>query len=325
MVRFGTHRVWSAGKVRRLKLCFLIAASPNDGFYGQIAMFRRSLDYLGGIYKRAVVIANFGDQSIKELPERWQPHFARIVTHFVPPVNSQGPDDYFAQSLAKWTNIPDECDVIVFSDADTIFLRPIDDLLTLLVTTPAIAGTIAHWTPFNAEGVDPREEWAALARECLDREMPLDYTHTLTTDKDPPSLRKCPFYLNFGCVILPRKFLDQIRSTYLPLLSRVMPLLPNPVFTAQVSLTLAVYAHNIPHQAVDMRYNFPNDELAEALYAESMHDLRVIHYLRTQRFDRQQIFASAEEFHSFLELDLRGSDKMFQDHVRILTGSRYPF
>lgn len=324
-MRLTAQRAWQRWKTRRLKLCFAIAASANDGFYGQIAMFRRSLDYLGGIYKRAAVIATFGDQTIRELPDRWQPHFDRIITHFVPPASSQGPDDHFAQSFAKWTNIPDECDFVVFSDADTIVLRPLDNLLNLLVAAPSVAGTIAHWTPFHFEDVDPREEWAALARECLGREIPLDYTHTFTTDKDPPSLRKCPFYLNFGCVIVPRKLLDPIRSTYLPLLSRVLPLLRNPSFTAQVSLTLAVYAHRTPHQAVDMRYNFPNDELAEALYAESLQDVRVIHYLRTQRFDRQQIFASAEGFDSFLKLNLRGSNKVFQDHVRILTDSRYPF
>lgn len=324
-MRFTTQGVWSAWRARRLKLCFVLGGSPDDGFCGQIAMFRTSLDYLGGIYKRATVVAVFGDPTILELPGRWRPHFERIITHHLPPEDFAALGYYLPLGLARWTNIPDECDFVIFSDADTIVLRPIDDLLERLLRVPAIAGTIAHWPFPQFPGEDSREKWTALAREWLGRAIPFDYRHSLTTDRDPPSQRECPFYLNYGCVIVPRRLIDQIRPIYLTLPARIAPQLQNPFFAAQVSLTLAIYAHNTPRHAVDLRYNFPNDELAEALYPESLHDLRVIHYLRTHQFDRQQIFASAEQFHHFLDLDLSGSNKLFQDHVRRLTQSRYPF
>ena len=306
------------------KLCFLIPAVPTDGFCGQIAMFRKSLDHLGGIYQQAAVVAVFGDPTIEALPVRWRPHFDRIITQHVSP-DEYAKREYLATGDARWSSFTDDCDFVIFSDADTLVLRRIDDLLESLQATPAIAGTIAHWTCFQSNGEEPLREWQVLSRACLGHEIPLEYEHTLTTDQTTPSQRRCPFYLNYGFVIAPRKLIELIRSTYLSLTPRVPALLQKPFFSAQVSLTLAIYAHGVPHRAIDMRYNFPNDEMAEALYPESLQDVRVIHYLRTERFDRQQIFASAEEFDRFLNIDLRGSDKVFQDHIRVLTASRYPF
>jgi hypothetical protein len=39
------------------RLDFVIPASPNDGFYSQIAFFRLALDRLGGIYRQARLVA----------------------------------------------------------------------------------------------------------------------------------------------------------------------------------------------------------------------------------------------------------------------------
>ena len=313
-----------AGRMRDLRLCFLIPGLPNDSFCGQIAMFRRALDHLGGIYKRAPVIAVLGDEETQELPERWRPHFDRIITHYVPP------EDLAAHGLlfigdARWTCFPKDCDVVIFSDADTMVLRPIDDLLKQLKMAPAIAGVIAHCPFPHRPGEDPRQKWAELAQEWLGRSIPLEYTHTLTTKQDPLSQRECPFYVNYGCVIGLRKIIERIRSTYLWLRPRLEQSIEAPYFAGQIALTLAMYGHRAPCRAVDMRYNFPNDEIAEALYPESLRDLRVIHFLRTGKFDRSQIFASEEHFDRFLKLNLQGSNRIFQDHVRLLTNSRYPF
>jgi hypothetical protein len=324
-LRLKLQRAWAGRRLRRLKLCFLIPGGPNDGFCGQIAMFRRSLDHLGGIYKQATVVAVFGDVAVQELPQRWRPHFERIITYHVPPeeVEKRG---FSVQGDARWNVVPDDCDFAIFSDADTIFLRPIDDLLEQLLKTREVAGAIAHWTfPQKPGDDDPRKKWAGLAREFVGFEIPLDYTHTLTRDRDPPSERECPFYLNYGCVIVPRDLVDRIGSTFLSMAPRVEPRLHNPQFYGQVALTLVFYALNIGRRAIDLRYNFPNDEIADVLYPELLKDVRVIHYLRTTKFDRQQIFASPEQFQLFLELELSGSNKVFQDHVGLLTDSRYPF
>ena len=74
-----------------------------------------------------------------------------------------------------------------------------------------------------------------------------------------------------------------------------------------------------------MRYNFPNDRCADRLHADEMAEIVLLHYLRTQHFDRHRIFVNAEELDRFLALDLVGSDRLFQEHVRGVTGGVYPF
>jgi hypothetical protein len=51
---------------------------------------------------------------------------------------------------------------------------------------------------------------------------------------------------------------------------------------------------------------------------EELNSVRAIHYLRTDRFDRHRIFASADAFAQFLELPLEGANRSLQDAVRRL-------
>src|SRR5262245_35391495 len=92
----GADRSRPTRALDQLRLCFLIPASPTDGFRGQIAMFRRSLDRLGGIYQRADVVAVFGGSTVDELPDRWQAHFERITVRHADPAGFRV-DSYRAQ------------------------------------------------------------------------------------------------------------------------------------------------------------------------------------------------------------------------------------
>jgi hypothetical protein len=98
-----------------------------------------------------------------------------------------------------------------------------------------------------------------------------------------------------------------------------------PVFSGQIALTLALAAHDVATRAVGLRYNFPNDRRADRLHPEELLDVRLIHYLRTEQFDRQEIFATERAFHRFLSLQLDGSDRVFQLYIRKLTKDVYPF
>lgn len=287
-------------------------------------MFRRSLDRLGGIYQRADVVAVFGGSVVEELPERWQPHFERITVRHASPADFKV-DSYRAQGDARWKCAPAGSDIAIMADADTMILRPIDDLLSRLIESPAIAGTIAHYPFPQFPGETPRDKWASLARDWAGRDMPLTYVHSLTRQTDPPWFRECPFYINFGFVLVPRQLLDPLGSTYRSLTEHIPPALKDPFYGAQVALTLAIYKHDLARYAFDIKYNFPNDPVAEELHASSLADIRVIHYLRTDQFDRNQIFATRQAFDSFLALPLTGSSLILQDHVRRIAGGQYPF
>jgi hypothetical protein len=287
-------------------------------------MWRRALDDLGGVYQQARIVAVFGDSAGTALPDRWLPHFDRIEVHHVTPAAFQA-NSYAAQATARWELVPEDCDLALFADADVMILRPIDELLARVEREQAIAGAIAH-LPFPIRpGTDPARAWAELAHALLGGDIPFEHEHTLVAPEEAASLRRCPFYVNFGLVVVPRSLIDPIGERYRALRPLVAPRLRAPFFAGQVALTLAVHSLDAAHLAVELRYNFPNDPRAEVLHADDLADLRVIHYLRTKRFDRQRIFGSADAFDAFLGLQLEGSEAVFQARVRGLTDGVYPF
>ena len=321
-------RTQRRGLVRRcvspdVRLCFLIPASPTDGFRGQVAMFRRALDHLGGSYERARMIVTFGGEAIEPLPPRWLRYFKRIGVRHADP-DEYIKHSYFAQGDARWRNVPRDCDFAILSDADTMLLRPIDDLLAGLIREPRVAASIAHYPFPQCPGETPEGKWAALGRQFAGRELPLEFQHTLAEPSAQDSAR-CPFYVNFGFVVVPRVYLDVIGRTVSQIRTQVAAMLCNPFFATQIALTIAIYRHGIPHEAIDVRYNFPNDQAAERRHSDSLQDARLIHYLRTTRFDRHRIFADEAAFDAFLGLPLSGSELLLQQHVRLITAGRYPF
>ena len=74
-----------------------------------------------------------------------------------------------------------------------------------------------------------------------------------------------------------------------------------------------------------MRYNFPNDELADTMYPGEMENIKFFHYLRTHEFDRHKIFSDEEYFDVFMNKGMKGSNEIFRRRVHELTQGRYPF
>ena len=48
-----------------------------------------------------------------------------------------------------------------------------------------------------------------------------------------------------------------------------------------------------------MRYNFPNDPIAERMYPDDLANVVVYHYLRTAAFNRHEIFVDAADTPGF--------------------------
>ena len=74
-----------------------------------------------------------------------------------------------------------------------------------------------------------------------------------------------------------------------------------------------------------MRFNFPNDPIADELYPYELENVILIHYLRTNLFNRHRIFADLIDFRQFIRAPLIGSNKIFQSYVLHLTDGTYPF
>ena len=74
-----------------------------------------------------------------------------------------------------------------------------------------------------------------------------------------------------------------------------------------------------------MRYNFPNDPVAETMYPGELQELAIVHYLRTTHFDRHEIFATPDAYSAFLQQPLSGASQVFRDAVSLRLGQQYPF
>jgi hypothetical protein len=304
-----------------MTLDFLIPGSPNDAFLSGIAFFRLALDALGEVYRKARVVAVLGDETIVPIPSRWRTYFQRIEVEWADPADFKR-RGYLAQGDRRFDLFRPDADVVILCDADTTVMRVLPELATSFIVEPALAGVIAHYHfPWAESTGEPERDWDRLARSLLGREIALEYRYSL---HDPARANRCPFYINYGFFAGPPALISRFSQAYRALVPRVYRILAN-YFSSQVAIPLAIAELGLPTRALPMRYNFPNDPRADALYPHELGWIVVLHYLRTSHFDRHRIFAEREEFERFLGLDLAGSNREFQTFVRRLTVGHYPF
>jgi hypothetical protein len=304
-----------------LKIDFVIPASPNDAFYSQIAMFRLALNALGAAYGEARLVAVFGDTQVRPLPHRWKPHFDKIDVEWADPGVFQR-IGYRAQSERRFEVFRSDADIVVSCDADTLLIRPFESEVVAAARRGVLGGVIAHYHfPWADTSGDPAADWSKLSWSTIGQDIDLPYNYTLM---EPEAIANCPFYINLGFLIGSSKTMKLLYEGYKNVVDDVL-IAVNNYFYEQITVPLAVAKHKIPTNALPMRYNFPNDPIADRKYLSEISRIRLIHYLRTELFDRQKIFASEPAFEAFMKLQLDGSNRIFQDCVREVTGGVYPF
>ncbi len=297
-----------------MKLDFMICGTPNDAFYSQIAFFRLCLDYLGGDYKNARLVACFGDHESTEISKRWQPYFNHIDVEWSHPIGAHNPY-YTHQHYHRFKAFRKDADLVLICDADTALLRPFPDLIEMCQKKPAICGVIAHLP------VPERHDWQTISQSIIKQPITIDHHYTLKPKTPEPNT---PFYINYGFLAGTPDLLTEMYHTDITLIDQLNDYV-GPFWASQVSVALTVELLNLPKHALPMRYNFPNDRVAETLHADELDKIILIHYLRERLYNRHEIFSSEEGFNAFLNLDLPSSDRVFQDHVKKVTGSQYPF
>lgn len=307
--------------MRAIRLDFVIPASPNDAFFSQIAMFRLGLDALGGEYRNARVAAVFGESRIAPIPDKWRAHFERIDVEWADPSLFER-FRFRAQSDRRFEIIRPDADVVVSCDADTLLVRPFEPATVDAAINGAIGGVIAHYHfPWANSSGDPPSDWQAISQSLIGQKIRTPHHYTLTefAERD-----RCPFYINLGFLVGSPKTISQLHNGCEEIKDSVVSVLGNR-FYEQVATALTVAKHDIPANALPLRYNFPNDRIADGKYPDELNQVRLFHYLRTEKFDRHKIFADESAFEAFMKLDLVGSDRVFQAHVRDITRGEYPF
>src|SRR5207249_3688870 len=112
---------------------------------------------------------------------------------------------------------------------------------------------------------------------------------------------RCPFYVNHGFIAMPRPLMERLQQVHVSYCRQVSKLLRGSYFSVQIALTLSIAALGLRVMALPMRYNFPNDPVADRLYPDELQNVTCLHYLRTRQFDRHKIFQDQEGYAGFVE------------------------
>jgi hypothetical protein len=289
-----------------------VPISPRTHFFRQVECLYRSAQACGGLTGDVRMVVSVGEDVEPYNIAATQPWSDTNVIWRWAKREEFRKLSYHATVLDRF-KVESDANVILFADADTLFVNDVDDLLESLQTVPAVAGVMAHAPPFVTR---PQETWETTFSK-LGLSLPSDlHQHTgWGTMFRRHDVRFSPIYYNFGAVFVPCQFLSNLADAYHRQLV-VAESADVGYFVGQLALTLAIYELNLPRIALSPRYNFPNDPLFEAQYPEDLADLRILHYLRLDEVQRDTIWESPDKTQAFLERrNLRPSNEALRRTV----------
>ncbi|QUT04376.1 hypothetical protein KFK14_15035 [Sphingobium phenoxybenzoativorans] len=313
-----------------LKLDFLVPGSANDHFFSNIAFLKQSLAALGGHYADARLVAALGEWETPEIPPRWMPYLDGVEIIWSNPDKLPNPT-YNAQHFDRFDNIRPDADVAVICDADVCFMRPFDDVLAQIVRDDVIGGVMAHYH-FPIDGVrgDPEEDWRRVALGTIGKDISRPHPYLFGRSPEDPRVYAAadrplaPFYINYGILVGPPKKLQQMHARereLIPLASQFV----EPYFAAQVAVALSCADLELTTIALPARFNFPNRPEADDLQPGELDQVVMLHYMFEENFKRSRLFTHERFYNAFMQKDLSGVDRVFQDYVRSICGDAYPF
>lgn len=300
-----------------------IPISPNLGFYSRLKWIRKSLDILGAPYNRAILhitVSNENDISYQKIHNTCTEFERNKHRYRFYIVEKEKFNQYSYGETAglRFMNI-DNSDITIFCDADILFVDRIDDLISLVNKNEGIYGVLAHNTPFHHLETSYDEWWSKLANKFLKSEIDLNYKHSLH-----PTI-KCPVYYNNGFIIGAKNSWNKIakfcynnfRDIYNYLPDNYLGINGSPrFFSMQISFTLALLKFSINTHPISEIYNCANDQRVFNNLDSKKNDIRIIHYLRDNFFNRDLVFSTNEEINSLLKIDEDDNIlKLFQDTI----------
>lgn len=295
-----------------MKLEIRVPISPTEYFFRRVEFMHRSLRACGGLTGQANLVISVGDDSEPFDIAENQPWSRNAVTWRWVERDAFRKNSFHATGLDRF-KVKSNADVVLFADADVIFVAGVDDFLQTLEHMPAIAGVIAHAPP--GENLD----WDQLFRDA-DVPLPRDvYQYSgWRLLCDDPAKRFTPAYYNFGALFIPGVWVSTLGYVYERLLD-LTEKAGHGYFKGQVAVTLALYKLGRRRLALEPRYNFPNDPLFDSAYPQDLRDVRILHYLRNDIVNRDRDFASIEALRALVaRKDLTGSNEVLRATVEKL-------
>jgi lipopolysaccharide biosynthesis glycosyltransferase len=306
------------------KISIHIPISPNIAFYSRLKWLRKSLDILGTPYDEStlhVTVSSEDQISIESIIEsfsEFKNHSDRYRFYITDSIEFKK-YSYGETAGLRFKNI-DIADITIFSDADIFFIDRIDSLIENCLSNSGIYGVIAHISPFRNQTIPSSEIWEELSLKFTGSKIPLSYFHSL--DKTTT----CPAYYNYGCVIGRTNEWNIIKDFAYENFKSIQNILRESFdnsdgtplfFCMQISLSLALHKYNIKTHAISDLYNCANDYQVAEILGENLKNIKVIHYLRQNHFNRDEIFTNNENIDKFINLkDIDSVSNILQKRIK---------
>lgn len=289
-----------------MTLEFRIPVSPTAGFFSELRLFAVSLAGLGAPYSSARILVSVGDYAnlaqvrndnewATRFPIEWQ-----VVPHNI--FRELG---YIGTGNHRYCE-PAAADVVILCDADTCPVARFDDLLAMLSGEPKVAGLQAHFAPFAGGAAENEAKWMTLLASAGFARQPLTQRYSM----DPTgAMGRAPPYFNYGFVAFNREAFEAVSSLAFGYVRQTMTVLGDRLhhirFSDQVALTIAIMAAGVSTLPLSHAYNCANDDLVFTTGLASEDEIKFIHYLRGDEFDRRTFLVDPIAFREFLSVPKR--------------------
>jgi len=214
---------------------------------------------------------------------------------------------------------PAQSEVVIICDADACLMREIDELLEKLHTShPTVAGLMAHYSPCHRDAEQNNTAWHRMLDAADLKDHPLSYRYSIAT---PEQSGRCPAYFNYGFVAFNRAGFEKVR----PLVRKYKELARTALtghalfFAGQIGLALALAAAGVDVLELGPQYNCPNSNEMLGRGIDDVTQIRFLHFLRNDEFDRHSFLSDPAAFHRFSSATFDAAvNRHFQRHVLAL-------
>jgi hypothetical protein len=302
-----------------MKLELRLAISPSPHFYSTVRLAALSLRSLGSPYDTARIVVSVGDYADLDTvraANAWSEDFPiewRTVSHDLFRKYS-----YLATSNDRFL-APSEADVILICDSDVCLINRIDELIDRVGRDGRrrVAGLQAHFSPFSRNAADNDAEWRRFFAGAGVAAPPLSKRYS---GDSADVMGRAPPYLNGGIFVFSRAAFTAaapLNERYSHIAHHLMN---GGFFSGQASFCLLTVAAELEVDIVSFAYNCSNDELPFLAPDEyrigSVADIRVIHYLRTDQFDRRTFLAEPSAYDAFMSAaNLNRVNMRLREHI----------
>jgi hypothetical protein len=285
-----------------MSLEFRIPISPTAGFYSEIRLFAVSLARLGPPYSSARILISVGDCADLAQVRRENEWAARYPVEWRSVPHDRFRElGYIATGNDRYAERA-EADVVIMCDADTCPVARFDDLLAMLSGEPKAAGLQAHSSPFRGSVGENEAKWNELLGSIGLASRPLTQRYSM----DPTgAMGWAPPYFNYGFVALSRAAFEIVSPLVSGHVRQTTTLVSERFFCGQIGLALTIAAAGITTLPLGHAYNCANDDLVFTTGLTSEDEIKVIHYLRGDEFDRRTFLADPIAFRDFLAVPKR--------------------